>query len=194
MIQQEEPDRAIPVPERILAAAADLIEQGGWSGVTMTKVAALAGVSRQTVYNEFGTRPALARAIVMRELRAVLSTVQAAFGAHRGDAADAIRAAVLKVLEYADRNPLLRAALVGGPGNELLAPLTSDSGLLLESAKTVVFDEIQSFGLRVSEVELRDGVDLIVRAVLSHMLQPSGTSGHTADAIARAASRMFDLP
>lgn len=130
----------------------------------------------------------------MRELMAVLNTAESAFDAHRDDVADAIRAAVLAVLEYAERNPLLGAALADGPGNELLVPLTSDSGLLLDSAKAVVFDQIRSFGLRVSEVELRDGVDLIVRAVLSHMLQPSGSSDHTAEAVARAATRMLDLP
>ncbi|MEO8748864.1 MAG: TetR family transcriptional regulator [Allobranchiibius sp.] len=182
------------MPERILSATAELIVNDGWSGITMTKVAARAGVSRQTVYNEFGTRPALARAIVMRELTSVLAGVEAAFSAHPGDAAAAVRATVLTVLQYAERNPLLGAALVDGPGNELLAPLTVDSGLLLQSAKDVVLAQLSSFGLELAQEELCDGVNLIARAIVSHMLQPSGSSGHTADAVSRAATRMFGLP
>ena len=46
--------------ERILAAAAEMTAELGWSGVTMAAVAERVGVSRQTVYNEWGTRDRLA--------------------------------------------------------------------------------------------------------------------------------------
>ncbi|MGQ5228634.1 helix-turn-helix domain-containing protein, partial [Streptomyces sp. yara] len=38
-----------------------------WSAVRMVDVAAAAGVSRQTLYNEFGSKDGLARALVRRE-------------------------------------------------------------------------------------------------------------------------------
>ena len=45
--------------QAIITAVDDLARTRGWSATTMSDVAAAAGVSRQTVYNEFGTRQAL---------------------------------------------------------------------------------------------------------------------------------------
>ena len=58
-----------PVRERVLDATASITVEQGWSAVTMGKVASLAGVSRQTVYNEYGAKPALGQEMVLRELR-----------------------------------------------------------------------------------------------------------------------------
>lgn len=57
MTQREGSDPVAPVPERILAAAAELIEQGGWSGITMTKVAALAGFRARRSTTSSGPDP-----------------------------------------------------------------------------------------------------------------------------------------
>ena len=53
--------------ERILATAAEMTAEVGWSGVTMAALAERVGVSRQTVYNEWGSRDRLAEAMVLRE-------------------------------------------------------------------------------------------------------------------------------
>ena len=55
---------------RVLRAAWAMIEADGLPGVTMAKVAAAAGVSRQTVYVQFGTRAGLLTEMV-RERDAV---------------------------------------------------------------------------------------------------------------------------
>ena len=60
--------RDAPVAERVLDATASITVEHGWAAVTMAKVAAMAGVSRQTVYNEYGAKPALGLAMVLREL------------------------------------------------------------------------------------------------------------------------------
>ena len=57
--------------ERIVAAAAQLTTESGWAAITMTKLADRVGVSRQTVYNEIGSKPQLAEEMVLRELAAV---------------------------------------------------------------------------------------------------------------------------
>jgi AcrR family transcriptional regulator len=46
--------------ERIVAAAVEMTTSSGWAAVTMGRLADAAGVSRQTVYNEVGSKPALA--------------------------------------------------------------------------------------------------------------------------------------
>jgi AcrR family transcriptional regulator len=50
--------------ERILCAAARLIEQHGIDGVSMDDVAAEAGVGKGTLYRRFGERSALLRALI----------------------------------------------------------------------------------------------------------------------------------
>ena len=55
---------AVPTTrERVVDAAVRLTAQIGWSQVTMARLAEEVGVSRQTVYNEVGTKPGLAEAM-----------------------------------------------------------------------------------------------------------------------------------
>ncbi|MFI5427330.1 TetR/AcrR family transcriptional regulator [Aeromicrobium sp. UC242_57] len=60
-----------PVRIRLLDAAHGIIESDGWNTVTMARIAEVAGVSRQTVYNEFGTKHGLAEQLAMRAARPV---------------------------------------------------------------------------------------------------------------------------
>ena len=43
--------------ERLLDAAQTITVHSGWASVTMAKIGFEVGVSRQTVYNEFGNKP-----------------------------------------------------------------------------------------------------------------------------------------
>ncbi|TDC43122.1 TetR/AcrR family transcriptional regulator, partial [Micromonospora sp. KC207] len=52
--------------DSIVDAARRQTIAGGWDGVRMGGVAAAAGVSRQTVYNEFGTKAGLAEELAKR--------------------------------------------------------------------------------------------------------------------------------
>ena len=128
--------------ERVVAAAAELTCEVGWSGVTMAKLADRVGVSRQTVYNEMGSKPALAEAMVLRELATFLAAVDRAFDRHPDDLVGAIRAAVTDVLVEAERNALLQAVVSSAYGAEtdLLPLLTTESDALVETAKQVVAD------------------------------------------------------
>src|SRR6476619_7305485 len=96
--------------DRLLEAAAQVFAEEGWRRLTMAKVADRAGVSRQTVYNEFGTKQALAEQLVLRELGVFLDVVAQRFTAE-SDFADAITAAVEGALTTARKNDLLRTVL-----------------------------------------------------------------------------------
>ncbi|MEU5423760.1 TetR family transcriptional regulator, partial [Streptomyces sp. NPDC020667] len=74
--------------ELLLDAAYAALDRRPWSGVRMVDVAAAAGVSRQTLYNEFGSKAGLARALVRREADALLAGVERAL-ADAGPTADA---------------------------------------------------------------------------------------------------------
>ena len=61
--------------ERVLEAAVTLTTEVGWAQVTMARLADVVGVSRQTVYNEIGSKPRLAEAMILRELERFLAPV-----------------------------------------------------------------------------------------------------------------------
>ena len=62
--------------ESLLDAAYMALLRRPWSAVRMVDVAAAAGVSRQTLYNEFGSKDGLARALVRREADGYLAGVE----------------------------------------------------------------------------------------------------------------------
>jgi AcrR family transcriptional regulator len=177
--------------ERVVSAAAELTCEVGWSGVTMAKLADRVGVSRQTVYNEMGSKPALAEAMVLRELATFLAAVDRAFDRHPDDLVEAIRAAVTDVLVEAERNALLQAVVSSAYGAEtdLLPLLTTESDPLVETAKQVVAARLDDYEVGVDHVHLGAAIDMVVRTVLSHVIQPSGCPEDTAEGIAWLAGR-----
>jgi AcrR family transcriptional regulator len=189
-----------PVAERVLDATAAITVEHGWASVTMAKVAALAGVSRQTVYNEYGAKPALGLAMVLRELERFLAGVAHELDTH-DDLVEAIRSAAERTLRSAQENPLLNRMLAsahtvsaGGPGgdSELLPFLTTDAEPLILAAKDVIAGRITRFpDLGMSAAELDAAIDAIVRLVLSHVMQPGGEPARTADDLAWIVARVL---
>ena len=172
--------------ERVVAAAAELTCEVGWSRVTMAKLADRVGVSRQTVYNEMGSKPALAEAMVLRELAIFLAGVDSAFEEHPSDLVEAIRAASLTVLTLAETNALLQAVVSASYGAEtdLLPLLTTQSDALIDTAKQVISARMGGYDIALEGRELDAAIDMVVRLVLSHVTHPADTPARTADDIA----------
>lgn len=175
---------------RIIAAAVELTTSEGWAAVTMVRLADEAGVSRQTVYNEVGSKAGLAEAMVLAELDRFLAAVDAGFAAHPADLGAALRAAVRGVLREGCANALLREVVAPG-GGELLPPLTTDAAALLSTAKAVVTARLAAYDLAVDRRTRDAAVDMLVRTVLGHVMQPSGTADRSADDIAALATRLL---
>jgi AcrR family transcriptional regulator len=107
--------------DSLLDAAFTALDSRPWTGVRMVDVASAAGVSRQTLYNEFGSKEGLARALVRREADAYLTGVEEALtGA--SEPGERLAAAAVWTVRAARRNPLIRAALTGCWGERLPAP------------------------------------------------------------------------
>lgn len=178
---------------RIVSAAIDLTVRSGWSAVTMSRLADVVGVSRQTVYNEIGSKPALAEAMVLDELGRFLAVVSRAFDEYPDDLIGAIRDAVRGVLEMAEESPLLREVVSAshGTGGDLLPFLTTHSESLLVTARGALAERVVAYRVPLSGDRLSAAIDLVVRAVLSHVMQPSDTPARTADALAWIAGRIL---
>ncbi|MEU5270184.1 TetR/AcrR family transcriptional regulator [Streptomyces hygroscopicus] len=113
--------------ESLLDAAFAALEGRPWPRVTMAEVAAAAGVSRQTLYNEFGSKEGLARALVRREADAYLRGVDRALTGAPGAAApgERLAAAAVWTVRSATENPLVRAVLTGCWNERLPTPVSA---------------------------------------------------------------------
>src|SRR6476469_4159144 len=179
--------------ERIVAAAVEATTSSGWAAVTMARLADAVGVSRQTVYNEVGSKPALAEAMVLEEIARCLAPVEEAFDAEPDDLTRAIERSVRDVLTYARANTLLHAVVSAthGADTELLPLLTTNAGSLLGVAKEVVSARVAPYAPGIDPAHLDPAIDMVVRVVLSHVMQPSGSPEKTGADIAWLAGRVL---
>jgi AcrR family transcriptional regulator len=178
--------------DRLLDATADLVVARGWAQLRMGEVADIVGVSRQTLYNELGTKSDLAEALVGREVQAFLAGVGAELEAHSGNLHDALVAAIEFCLKKGADNALL-AAVVGSDDTGLLPLLTTRSADLSDASAAVILDWVEKYwpDLATDQVERRIAVDTLIRVVLSHMVRPSDddpevTASHLAWFVERA--------
>jgi AcrR family transcriptional regulator len=110
--------------ESLLDAAYTALARRPWSAVRMVDVAAAAGVSRQTLYNEFGSKEGLARALVRREADGYLAGVERALATH-SDARERLTATAEWTAALARDNALVRAMLTGCWSERLPSPTLS---------------------------------------------------------------------
>ncbi|MET0998539.1 MAG: TetR family transcriptional regulator [Marmoricola sp.] len=179
--------------DRLLTAAARFTAEHGWGALTMAKLADLVGVSRQTVYNELGGKPQLAEAMVLRELELFLGLVDSAFQDNPDDLVQAIEAAAFRVLDLARTDPLLHAILSSSQGadSELLPLLTTNSEPLLGAAGQMIRSHVLTYDVPLEDDRVEVLIDMVVRLVLSHVMQPTGQPAQTAETIAWIAERVL---
>lgn len=168
--------------EALLDAAADLLPEGGYGGLRMADVAARAGVSRQTVYNEFGNKAALTQAVALRTASEFLDGIRQRFETADGLLAG-IHHAVVYTIEHARENRLVAAALGTEAGEDLLPLLTSRGEPILTAAAELAAEQYREF-----EPELTAGAaallaETVVRLSLSHLVLSTHSAAEAADAV-----------
>ena len=144
----------------------------------MARLADRVGVSRQTVYNEVGTKPGLAEAMILHELDRFLgggrprrSTRTPTTWSPRSAAAVARRA------RAGPGQPLLHAVVSAthGADTELLPLLTTHARVAARGRQGGGRRAGRAVRRRRSTpTHLDAAIDMVVRVVLSHVMQPSG--------------------
>jgi AcrR family transcriptional regulator len=170
--------------ERLLDAAAELLADRDWAHVTMADIARGAGVSRQTVYNELGSRQELAQAYVLREADRFLNAAEEAIAENRDDPQAALTAAFGGFLSAAADNPLVRAIVAGDPGSGLLALVTTRGALLVGAAGARLAAFFVTTWPQLSERDARVAAESTVRLAISHALLPTAPAQRTGAAVA----------
>ncbi len=164
--------------------------------VTMSKVAKLTGVSRQTVYNLLGDKQKLAETLVMNELGNFLKIVDEAFEPRPDRLRDGVRVGVQGCLEFAADNPLVREIIGASYGreSELLKLVTTDSAMLRQVAVERLFGYASGYENDLPEDQLRSLCDMAVRLTLSMILSPEGSPAEMAERVAWFAQQVFEAP
>jgi AcrR family transcriptional regulator len=169
----------------LLDAACAELEGRRWAEVTMADIALSAGVSRQTLYNEFGSREEFAQLLVMREAGRFLDTVERALADHLDDPPAALAATFDVFLTAAAENPLVRT-IVGGDGSEeLLALFTTQGRPLVESAAERLATALLAGWPTVRREDAELLSECLVRLAISYAALPKGPASMTASSVAR---------
>jgi AcrR family transcriptional regulator len=161
-----------------------------WNEVTMADIAAAAGVSRQTLYKEFGSREHFARALVLREADRFVAAVEGAMDAHLDDPKAALMAAFDLFLAVAAEDPLVRAAIAGA--DEMLPLVTTQGQPLVERSAERLRDAIESRWPQVRPHDAALLAECLVRLAISYATLPAGPTGITASSIAELLGPYID--
>lgn len=166
--------------ETFFGAARDELERRSWSEVTMSDVARTAGVSRQTLYKEFGSRDEFAQAFVIHVGERFLDEVDAAVREHLDDPRAAIHAALETFLRKAGADPLVRV-LLADDGTGGMLPLVTTQGMpVVVFAAARLFETI-SEGWPEAPPEKRQLLaETLVRLAISYVTTPSAEPDETA--------------
>jgi len=155
-----------------------------WSEITMSDIARAAGVSRQTLYNEFGSRGEFAQELVLREAGRFIDAVQGSIAANAEDPREALRATFELFLTVAAENPLVSTIVSGDGADELIALFTTRGETLVETAAARLTDVLLASWpvVAVGDAELLG--ECLVRLAISYAALPKGEPAETAEAVA----------
>ncbi|HEV3048412.1 MAG TPA: TetR family transcriptional regulator [Solirubrobacteraceae bacterium] len=168
----------------LLDAACDELQSRRWSEVTMADIALAAGVSRQTLYKEFGSRDEFAGVLLLREADRFLVAVEDAVGAHLDDPAGALAAAFDVFLSAAAENPLVRTIVEGEGAEELLALVTTQGKPLVESAAERLTAVILASWPAIDRADVELLSECLVRLAISYAALPKGPTTMSAASVA----------
>ena len=163
----------------------------------MAKIASLAGVSRQTLYNEFGDRDGLIEAYVLTEAGRFLEAVEDAVD--EGPAADpvaAIRAAMVTILSIGDDHPVLLAVATGTASPKVLDVLSGGAGAPLHQlASARLASILQGRWPHAPTTATHDLCEVVTRLMISHLTQsdhdPAGVTDRVLSVLRPSIEQIF---
>jgi AcrR family transcriptional regulator len=166
--------------ETLFGAMRDELERRAWSDVTMSDVAASAGVSRQTLYKEFGSRDEFAQAFVIHVGERFLDDVDAAVRQHLDDPRAAIGAALETFLRTAGDDPIVRI-LLSDDGTGGMLPFVTTQGMpVVVFATARLFETIREGWPQAPPDKAQLLAESLVRLAISYITAPSAEPDRTA--------------
>jgi AcrR family transcriptional regulator len=170
--------------DTLLDAAGALLAERPWSKVSMGEVSRRAGVSRQTLYNEFGGRPELAQAYVLREATRLLAEVREAIAPRADDPRAALEAAFERFLVVARDVPMVRAIVADDGSDGLLPLVTTQGGAVIAAGTEGLTSVMRDTWPGLAAADARRLADAVVRLAISHAARAGGPPAQVAADVA----------
>jgi AcrR family transcriptional regulator len=166
----------------VFGAARDELQQRNWSDITMSDIAGAAGVSRQTLYKEFGNRDELGQAFVIHEGERFLDGVEAAVREHLDDPRAAVGAALEAFLRTAAEDQMI-GILLRDDGTGGMLPFVTTQGMpVVQWATARLTGVIEEGWSKAPAKDVRLLAESLVRLAISYITAPSGPPEETAAA------------
>ena len=159
-----------------------------WSSITLTDVARAAGISRQTIYNEFGSRQGLAEGYALRLADRLVDAVAHAINRNVGQVYDAFLEGFRAFFAESASDPLVISLLTGAAKPDLLQIITIGSGPIISRCSTRLQETFQSSWIRSSDEDAGVLARAIVRLAMSYVSMPPEADHDVARDLARLMS------
>lgn len=178
--------------QTVFDAARDRLGRQPWSEITMADIASGAGVSRQTLYNEFGNRNEFGFAFVIHEAERFMDDVEEAVLAHRDDPRAAVLAALEHFLEAAGGDPLIRI-LLSDDGTGGMLPFVTTQGLpVVQWATARLIAVIEEGWPEAPEGDVKILSESLVRLAISYVTTPGDSAEEAAKAVSELLGPFID--
>jgi outer membrane receptor protein involved in Fe transport/AcrR family transcriptional regulator len=159
--------------ETMLAAASRLFERQGYSRTTFEQIAEAASVGVATVYNYFGSKEGVVKALLMPDLERVLENGERIIAKPPPDPASAV---VRLLGEYGElgghhwaRRDLLKMTILPGVGNDgVLASFVNEADMRVKAQIRELLRRLRGAGRLTHRLDLQDASDVIFAVFNQH--------------------------
>jgi AcrR family transcriptional regulator len=169
----------------VLDAMRDLLLTKDWSSITLSAVAKMAGISRQTIYNEFGSRQGLAQGYALRLADRLVDAVELAIEGNVGDIYAAFLQGFRAFFSESASDPLVISLLSGSAKPDLLQIITTDSAPIITRSSSRLTASFMHSWVQASEEDAGVLARAIVRLAMSYVSMPPEADHDVAADLAR---------
>jgi AcrR family transcriptional regulator len=158
--------------DSVLDAMRDLLQTRDWSAITLSDVAGAAGISRQTIYNEFGSRQGLAQGYALRLADRLVDTIHEALDANVGNIYESFLQAFRRFFAESAADPLVISLRTGVAKPDLLQLITTGSASIITRASARLASALTHTWVATSQEDAGVLARAIVRLALSYVSMP----------------------
>jgi AcrR family transcriptional regulator len=171
--------------DSILDGMRELLLTRDWSSITLSDVAKAAGISRQTIYNEFGSRQGLAQGYALRLADRLVDAVDDAIQGNVGNINAAFHEGFRAFFTESAADPLVISLLTGGTKPDLLQIITTDSAPIITRCSARLTSTFMDSWVSASEEDSGVLARAIVRLAMSYVSMPPEADHDVAGDLAR---------
>ncbi len=171
--------------DSILDGMRDMLLTRDWSSITLSDVARAAGISRQTIYNEFGSRQGLAQGYALRLADQLVDAIGDAINNNVGNIYGAFLEGFQTFFTQSASDPLVISLLTGGTKPDLLQLITTDSAPIITRSSQRLTSSFMHSWVRASEEDAGVLARAIVRLAMSYVSMPPEADHDVAQDLAR---------